>query len=455
MKVKVTLPHGYGRSFLGKNDKGVLTFARSMPTFNFEAFDDEGNRLQEAYPSTAKMGPEMYRMLSQILPAIAARHNEGLTYEGKVEQKPRKAKELYAYYGFGDNPLSAYGPIENQGVGLIGFGETPSPKTSFGKDYAGHDNFLYSKKLDAPSPLGSNSRSKVLTNILNDSWDFNPLLGPEYEFTDTNYDPDNDPEGKGPIPTDHWVPRKDPVTGELMYKDDGRLKFMPVPLVQNLPIYNLKHPAYEEDENAAWDLVNDIDSAMNWQKWGKTPSYADYTGLTSKTEKGDQRVLDYLLYNSRLADKPGYFENWPGLKSNAHENLLNVKGQRSIEKLNDARNEVIAEMEKEQNEKRAQQFAKTHMSENGRKMSGGDMQKIYKSMFHHLSQDNPEMFTSRGLDPSEKNAIVKFAKSQGFDKYNRLPSDEAKMIVILDDYKKNKDSQLTQSNILSGVREPF
>ena len=76
-------------------------------------------------------------------------------------------------------------------------------------------------------------------------------------------------------------------------------------------------------------------------------------------------------------------------------------------------------------------------------------------MLHHLSQDNPEMFTSRGLDPSENNAIVKFAKSQGFDKYNRLPSDEAKMIVILDDYKKNKDSQLTQNNILRGIKEPF
>ena len=450
MKVKVRLPGDYGRAFAGKD-----RFVKSEPVFDIEAFDDRGNRVQDPYPAKVKMGPDMYELLSYIMPSLAARRGEDLTYEGKVEQKPRKTKARYAYYGLGRNPETG---LDNDGIGLIGYGDTDIPNISKLGYLNGTPNYMYSRLLTAPSPLGSNSRSQVLTNILNDSWDFNPLLGPLYEYTDLDYDEAADLAGKGPKPTDNWVPRTDPVNGGLMRRKDGSVVFMPIPLVQNLPIYNLKHPAWREAAEKGWNLVNDPASYMDWASWGKAPSYADYTGHTSKTDKEEKlRELDYLLYNMKLADTPGYFENFPELKSGAHENVRDIKGQRSVEKIAAAREKAAKEFEKDHAEEMQKHFDKTHLRpEDEFKTSVKNMKQFYRALVGKaFMPDNSKLLETRGITPEEKNDVIKFAKNQGFDKYNKIPDNETKMIYILDDYSKNKKNNDTISNIVAGIKEPF
>lgn len=512
MKVKVRLPGDYGRAFAGKD-----RFVKSEPVFDIEAYDDRGNRVQDPYPAKVRMGPDMYELLSYIMPSLAARRGEDLTYEGKVEQKPRKTKAKYAYYGLGRNPETG---LDNDGIGLIGYGDTDIPNISKFGYLNGTPNYMYSRLLAAPSPLGSNSRSQVLTNILNDSWDFNPLLGPLYEYTDLDYDEAADLEGKGPKPTDNWVPRVDPVNGGFMRREDGSVVFMPIPLVQNLPIYNLKHPAWREAAVKGWNLVNDPVSYMDWASWGKAPSYADYTGRTSKTDKEEKlRELDYLLYNMKLAETPGYFESYPEFASKfsgdvgthheyddfinqglekfddsneedrkkkqqiiderkkqvaekiaaarrdaLHEKVRDIKGQRSVEKIAAAREDATKELEKEHAEKMDKKaaedlknYSKTHLRpEEQIKTSVKNMKNFYRALVGKaFMPDSAKLLETRGITPEEKNDVIKFAKNQGFEKYNKIPDNETKMIYILDDYAKNKQDNDTFSNIVAGVKEPF
>lgn len=456
MKVKVTLPGGYGRTFLGKDE-----VIKSAPTFDVMAYDDNGNRIQEPYPTKVKMGPDMYEFLSYIMPRLAARQGEDLKYEGNVFQKPRKTKAKYAYYGYGTDPDDP-GNVHTDGIGLIGYGDTDTPNISKFGYINGVPNYKYSRLLDAPSPLGSNTRSQVLTNILNDSWDFSPLFGPLYQYKDMEYDAANDPEEKGPRPTDHWVPRVDPKTGEFMRRDDGSIIFMPIPLVQSLPIYNFKHPKWEENPYEAWDMIKDPKSAMDWRFWNKAPSFADYTGKSSRTDKEEKlRPMDYLLYNMKLAEKPGYFEDFPELKSGAHEGVRDVKGQRSVEKITEARKEAAKQFEKdyqeEKDKKAAATFNKTHLRpEDTIKTSNKNMKQFYRALVGKaFLPGNEKLISTRGISPEEKNDVIKFAKDQGFEKYNKIPDSETKMIYILDDYKKSKEGKDTQNNILSGIKEPF
>ena len=522
MKVKVTLPRGYGRAYSGAD-----RFEKSAPTFDVEAFDDMGNAIQDAYPSRVTMGPEMYNFLTRIMPRLAARRGEDLNYEGIVESNrklPNAPK--YAYYGFGNNPLG----LENTGIGLIGFGDTITPGAGsfqFVRDGAGNKewkyvpthngfgvdpvtkipNFVYSRLLDAPSPNGLSTKSEVLTNILNDSWDFSPLLAPLFPYTDLEYNKDNDPDKKGPRPTDHWVPKlkaeaeahrgkynvstkNGPVTktGNITNLDDRKMQWIPIPLVQDMPIYNLKHPMWEENPEAAWNLVHDPASALNWKEWGTAPSYADYTGLTSATEGGEVRPRDYLLYNSRMAQKPGYFEDFPNIKTtfeknkegvyeqqgkdfsdfkkNAHENFRDVKGQRSVEKLQREHEEASKEFEeahlKDMQQKTfdaAKNFNKNHLRPDDamvNRASNKDMKAFYRALVGKAFFDqNKPLLEARGITPEEKNAIYHYAKDQGWEKYNKMPDDETKMIYILDDYAKNKKDREQQDNILAGVKEPF
>ena len=432
MKVKVTLPQGYGRSHLGSD-----SFVRSEPTFNVEAFGDDGGRVQDPYPSSVKMGPEMYEFLSRIMPAIAARRGEDLSYNGVVQSRPRSNKERFAYYGFGINPLTNR---QNEGVGLIGYGDVEHPPVSrFGTQPAsGKPNHLYTMRLDAPSPHGSNSRSSVLTNILNDSWDFSPLLAPLYDFQDPDYDPDNDPDKKGPKLTDHWVPRNNP-DGTAMFTPEGKRVWMPIPLVQDLPIYNMKHPMWGEDPERAWNLVNDIPSAYDWRGWGKAPSFANFRGETSRTDSGAIRPRDYLLENTKMADRPGYFVGVPHIKGDRHENLRDIKHERKADKIKAAHG------------RESDRIAQEKGLED---MSGAKRRQYYRALVGKMFFDQYKpILEARGVTPEEKNDVIRFAKDSGFDKYNKLPDDESKMIVILDDYVKDKAMRDSVKNIAGAVQD--
>lgn len=515
MKVKVTLPKGYGRAYAG-----VDRFEKSIPTFNVMAFDNNGNRIQEPYPTRVKMGPDMYEFLSYIMPRLAARQGEDLNYEGVVEEnRDYKPKHKYIYYGYGSNPFSV-GGVDNYPLGPIGYGDEERPKNIGAFGYLnGKPNYLYSLLADAPSPHGSNTRSQVLTNILNDSWDFSPLLGPLYQYKDMEYDAANDLEEKGPRPTDHWVPRIDPKTGEFMRRDDGSIIFVPIPLVQSLPIYNFKHPKWEENPYEAWDMIKDPKTAMDWKLWNKAPSFADYTGKASRTDKKEKlRPMDYLLYNMKLAERPGYFEDYPEFSSKfsgnvddyheyddfinqgfekfddnneedklkkqqiiderkkqvadkitaarraaMHENIRDIKGQRFVEKTSEARKEAAKQFEdahlKEMQQKTfddAKNYYKSHVHEGDTKARNKDIKSFYRALVGKAFFDqNRPLLEARGITPEEKNAVYHYAKDQGWEKYNKIPDDETKMIFILDDYTKNKKDREQQDNILAGIKEPF
>lgn len=439
MKTVVTLPYGYGRAY-----SGIDRFEKAAPTFNVDIYDDTGNRITDPYPSKVEMGPDMYRFLKRTVPELSARHGENNIFEGKVENIPHKVKELYAYYGFGNNPLSMYNLQENKGVGLIGFGNTETPTQSFGKDASGHDNFLYARKLDAPSPRGSNSRSAILTNILNDSMDFNPLFAPLYNYKDPEYVASNDPEGKGPRPTDHWVPRIDPNTGAFMLNSEGKPVWMPIPLTQDLPIYNFSHPMWDTDPAKAWELIHDPSSALNWKSWGKAPTFADYTGKTSTTAKGAIRPRDYYLANLKIAGRPGYFEDLN--KEDLHQALRQYISDEKIANRNATIEEDVADYQKEQQELKEKKLARSLITNAtgeqhqliGRKGGMSGVRDVYNGLLRHMYKD-PSFETKlnqMGIDKEDKKDILDFIM-QHPEKYNSVQDYGARTLLILDDFAKN------------------
>lgn len=496
MKVNVRLPMGYGRAYNGS--KG---FVKASPTFEIEAFDDMGNRITDPYPSKVKFGPEMYNLLKKILPGIAASHNEDLHYNGDVEvQKQGRLKQpqKYAYYGLGRNPLTN---TENNGVGLIGYGDTETPAKESGTPISG---FLYSmlnKEEPVRTPKGSISRSAVLTNILNDSQDFSPLFAPIYDYTDLSYDPRlktdrqlvkeelarrkggnisdflNTPQAitsdeindfiskYNPRITDNFVPRIDPNTGGPMKRPDGRRVFVPIPLVQDMPIYNFNHPMWEKDPEAAWDLVNE-QTKDYWEHWGTSPRYADYTGLTAIDDNYNSKMRDYFETNAKLAGRPGYFEYAPDAKNRGREAFRDSKHNKHADRYVAARKQKAEseQMERDSDRLRKSQeaFAKNHIASEGsdrkdKYKNSLERGQFYNAVVHHIfdeGSDSASIAKDLGVTPDDEKAMKRFAKDNMM-KYNQIDSDDVKRLIILKDFVKSKSEGNTQSNIINGVKEPW
>ena len=197
-------------------------------------------------------------------------------------------------------------------------------------------------------------KSKLLTNILNDSMDFNPLFGNKLDFVDPNPDPE-----RGPNITDVWAPR---VRGLWSPKR----KFIPYFETGNYPVYNFNADLWtkpnfistveatsdalvksrkegagmpklikkemKQAENAADNFIDqygDVLSALNKQaektaglnpveqfemmgmdprEWGTAPTYADWSGATATSKKGAILPMNYLR-NTLKQKKRGYHNN--------------------------------------------------------------------------------------------------------------------------------------------------
>lgn len=420
MKARVELPYGYGRAFYDNTGR----FEKAAPEFNVNVFDDEGVQITDPYPSKVMFGPDMYNLMNVILPGIAARRNEDLTYEGVVNKRPRVFPDEFAYYGIGKNPLTG---VENYGVGLIGFGDTEVPKHSFGVDYAGRDNFLYSKKIkDAYTEDASDYKSKLLTNILNDSQDFSMLFGPKYKFTDLDYDPKNDPEGKGPRPTDNWVPVYLPEVGGILHRRDSKKTFIPIPLTQNLPIYNFAHPMWQQNPEAAWTMLDDPNMLLNWKQWGIAPTYSDVYGNTTKTKtKGVIKPLNYLLQNLKMAARKGYFEDYPDIKEGAEDRYKDLKREYFWNRVNDAREEQVKEWQKEQEDKKiaddkaAATEAKRH----------GSNRKAIKDDLRFFLKKNEELAAAQGISKEDLPAALEVYLANP-DMFDAIDDKETRILMI-------------------------
>lgn len=487
---------GYGRAYNGS--KG---FVKASPTFDIEAFDDAGNKIMDPYPSKVKFGPEMYQLLKKILPGIAASHNEDLHYIGDVEvQRQGRLKQppKYMYYGLGKNPFTN---TENDGIGIIGYGDTETPAEESGTPTPG---FLYSmlnKEMPVRTPKGSISRSEVLTNILNDSQDFSPLLAPMYDYTDLSYDPRlktdrqlvkeelarrkggnisdflNTPKAittdeindfiskYNPRITDNLVPRIDPKTGKPMVRPDGRRVFIPIPLVQDMPIYNFNHSMWEKDPEAAWNLVNE-QTKDYWEKWGNAPRYADYTGLTAIDDDYNPKMRDYFKENAKLAGRPGYFEYAPDVKHRGHEALRDSKYNSREDKRIAARKQKAEgeqiERDSERLKKSQDKYAKSHVASEGsdredKYKNSLERGQFYNAVVHHIfdeGSDAAAIAKDLGITPEDEKAMKRFAKDN-MEKYNQIDSDDVKRLIILKDFAKSKSDGNTQSNIINGVKEPW
>ena len=607
MRVLVSMPSNWGRSYLGKGK-----FVKSAPVFKVVAFDRNGNRINDRFPSEVPFGPGMYDLLYKHIPSVASNLNEDITYEGYVPKRT-KSKEKYAYYGYGNTPDNGGTKENTQGIGIIGYGDTELPKNmaEFGYDYAGNPNYKYSELMDV-APNFSDRNSEVLTNILNESRDFSPLLAPLYPYADPTYDPrindekiplkermkyardvmarrrgleafdyeptsvwgneadgfveadngkvvldpdrgisspvtstalmdrgingmlsnrmndvapkktiegmslhdgidydvntgktvvakgkykDNDSDmGAGKTvygkrnnavgrfgeldttvdipdedvvkfmstyaasPTDNWVPRVDPVTHQVIRDENGRMKKMPVPLTMGMPIYNFNHPMWQRDPEAAWNMIDSFESAMDFDKYGVAPKYADYKGNISATEGGKARVMDYPIAIRKQAETEGYFPEFD-LGGN-HNKLRDVMDARKQEGRKAAREAVADESHKETLRER---FRKQHEAEarkqavdkfapddkslkhgDGSDMSRDEIRKRYRSLVHNYFRDTDKSELNKlGLDTDEEKAVQQYVtntantKAKGdsdiLTKYNALPENE-KMAAIVKDY---------------------
>lgn len=203
------------------------------------------------------------------------------------------------------------------------------------------------KQVSAP-------KSKLLTNILNGPMDFNPLFGNKLEFVD----PDPDPE-YGPRITDIWAPKARGLWSP-------KRRFIPYFETGNYPVYNFNADLWtkpnfistveatpemlarnrkegagmpklikkemKQAENAADNFIDqygDVLSALNKhaertaglspveqfermgldpREWGTAPTYADWSGATAESSKGDILPMNYLR-NTLKQKKRGYHSN--------------------------------------------------------------------------------------------------------------------------------------------------
>lgn len=197
-------------------------------------------------------------------------------------------------------------------------------------------------------------KSKLLTTILNDSMDFNPLFGNKLEFVD----PDPDPE-YGPRITDIWAPKARGLWSP-------KRRFIPYFETGNYPVYNFNADLWtkpnfistveatpemlaknrkegagmpklikkemKQAENAADNFIDqygDVLSALNKhaektaglnpveqfermgldpREWGTAPTYANWSGATAASKKGDILPMNYLR-NTLKQKKRGYHNN--------------------------------------------------------------------------------------------------------------------------------------------------
>lgn len=191
-------------------------------------------------------------------------------------------------------------------------------------------------------------KSQLLTTILNDSMDFNPLFGNKLDFVDP--DPDPDPE-YGPRITDIWAPKARGLWSP-------KRRFIPYFETGNYPVYNFNADLWTNDtaqnmlakdsktgagmpklikkemkqaENAADNFIDqygDVISALNKhaekaadlnpveqfermgldpREWGTASKYADWSGRTAVTKKrGIVKPMSYVRDMLRKR-KRGYY----------------------------------------------------------------------------------------------------------------------------------------------------
>lgn len=445
MKVKMKLPWSTTRTQFSPNK--IIKYA---PTFEVESYYDNGMSARNDFiPDKVRMGPDLYRFMRDMK-AYAASKGEDLTWKGEVAPRPNLGNSntyRYAYYGYGPKHISDQWRGDDPfNIGIIGYGPTKEPQSDFGAQANGVPNYQFSELMEAPSKASLN-KSDILTNILNYSHDFSPLFGPKYSYRDPDYDWEHPDPNHPPRPTDNWVPRIDPKTGSIALNAEGKVIFMPVPLTQDLPIYNFNHPLWQEDPEAAWNLIDENNplSQYEFTKWGTADKYADYDGAVkmNKSKYAPRpKPIDYYLTNMKLAQRGGYFEDWPEAKK-AKEELARYKAMNKQQRANEEiANQIEAFQESltpEQRQAMKDATYKRVMLKDGGEVSGvtssGDMKRQYKSFVNLLLKhdDYANIRENNSITPADKAAIVDMCLNN-LSKYNAIGDAKQKGVTILKDY---------------------
>lgn len=454
MKVRFHLPYDYP-----KFDPNV-DYQQNVPVFDISATDDDGNPIPEL-TRRIPFGPEFYDFVTKKLPAMAGHYGIPIPI-GDVGERPilnpEAVKHLpkYAYFGYGplNSLLNTAGePYYPGTVNLMDFSDKeyptgPGQKYLYARptvpEYATNgvgavfsddtaEGIFNTRDTDTAAMRraaeriknAAGKKSDRLTNILRESMDFSPLFGGTVPYRD-----ESDPKAI----SDVWIPVKNP-DGTWKVRDNGTRVFMPVPQVRELPIYNLRHPMWEQNPQAAWNMLkgySDIDLStkedspvLHWIRWGDAPTYADMSGQIVRGENGEPRKYDYKFENLKLAD-PQHHSKYMSTKENIRDALRKSKIPYTEE-------DVEALM--------------------GLGSYGGARNdKTIRRYYYPSVYDTLDLLSKLEGGPSAYNEIRHLWKLADFDKRN-FDKNQAAQTKMLDDYQQGVDKEKSVDSIRKRIAD--
>lgn len=223
-------------------------------------------------------------------------------------------------------------------------------------------------------------RSALLTNILNDSLDFTPLLGPELrDFVD--------PKGKGRL-TDVHIPRR---VG--LWSPDRRTT--PHIVRGAYPLYNFKSDMWKD---FGPDIYSRLDAiGFDPRKWGNAESFADFDGRTERNRAGEAIPLDYLHQALKHYGR-GYFRRM-GLHDVLGQDPMSMLQSITSQKKHEKKAATIKKHESSQ--ERAMTGDKTNVI-SWRGMKDGEkaqsFRSLIKSTLNGKNKQYADLVTELGLD---------------------------------------------------------
>lgn len=223
-------------------------------------------------------------------------------------------------------------------------------------------------------------KSALLTNILNDSLDFTPLLGPELrDFVD--------PKGKGRL-TDVHIPRR---VG--LWSPDRRST--PHYVRGMYPLYNFKSDMWKD---FGPDIYSRLDAiGFDPRKWGSAASFADFDGHTMLNSDGDSVPLDY-LHQLLKHYKRGYYRN-AGLPDILGQDPMSMLQSITSQKRHEKKSATAKKIEERQ--ERSMTADKSNVL-SWRGMKDGEransFRSLVKSTLNGKNKQYADMVTELGLD---------------------------------------------------------
>ena len=378
MKVKVKMPGNYARHIITEPGKSDVM---AKADFEITPYDDDERSPISSLATKMSYGPEFYKYITRILPREAARRGEGILFSGEVgEPKPKHKIDLPDTY-FGHPIYDYYGGMDED-YGYLGSGSARHPKNVPGFQFS-----IYKGWQDPQRKRYQDSaerKSKILTNILNNSKDFSPLLGPIAPYKDPSYPWDEYPEGDVKVKSEDYNrklrSRIDQLEHELKYTSNrnprdpeeilaeiedlkssidkgfapapgheripivltdpktGKEKkvFIPIPHTLNMPLYNWNSRLFDfnyDTPEKIWQMFSRPDSKSDWGIWGLANAVADYEGNIDESYNTN-KPYNYLVENSKLVDK-GYFDDIAKSRSISGDKSKAPEAEGRVFRLND------------------------------------------------------------------------------------------------------------------------